>query len=217
MILYIPAGTLFQSSPPPISRPEVIFVSQPFSWIPVAISLFQFLALLAFAIYTFHTGTRQKVRERRAAWFHKVVVDPLVVRIDTFFTGSVEVLHGAANLVDRDRVCGATVLSQDLKEEIAKFKITMFDLAAEVSRRLQPFDPATERWASDLFDNLEEEVTKWFDAQLFAKPHQRREALDGSLVEFYTSLLRGLLKRNFGTGVELSLMTLSSTLSGKPC
>lgn len=106
-------------------------------------------------------------------------------------------LHKAANLVDRDRVSGATVLSKDLKEEIARFKSAMFDLAAEVSRRLQPFDPATERWASGLFDNLEESVTKWFDAQLSVKPHQRREALDSFLVEFYTSLLRGLMEMEF--------------------
>jgi hypothetical protein len=197
VILHIPLGTLFQSNLPSIGRPEVIFVSQPFSWVPLAISLLQFLALLTFAIYSFRTGTRQKLRERRAAWFHKVVVDPLVVRIDTFFAGSVEVLHGAANLVDRDRVSGATVLSQDLRGEIAKFKSMMFDLAAEVSRRLQPFDPATERWASALFDNLEEEVTKWFDAQLFVKPHQRRDALDNTLGEFYTSLLRGLMQMEF--------------------
>ena len=197
MILYIPAGALPQPNAPPIGRPEVIFVSSPFSWIPVAISLFQFLALLAFAIYTFRTGTRQKLRERQAAWFHKVVVDPLVERIDTFFNGSVEMLHKAADLVDRDRVSGATVLSKDAKEEIAKFKEAMFDLAAEVSRRLQPFDPATERWASGLVDNLEEAVTKWFDAQLSVKPHQRREALDSFLTEFYTSLLRGLMQMEF--------------------
>ena len=197
MILYLLADPLIQPNAPPISRPEVIFVSQPFSWIPVAISLFQFLALLAFAVYTFRIGTRQKLRERQAAWFHKVVVDPLVERIDTFFSASVEILHKAADLVDRDRVSGATVLSKDLKEEIAKFKGAMFVLAAEVSRRLQPFDSATERWASGQFDNLEEAVTKWFDAQLFVKPHQRREDLDSFLTEFYTSLLRGLMQMEF--------------------
>jgi hypothetical protein len=197
VILYVLAGPSVQPNTPPIGRPEVIFVSQPFSWVPAAISLFQFLALLAFAIYTFRTGARQKLRERQAAWFHKVVVDPLVEQIDTFFTVSVGMLHRAADLVDRDRVSGATVLSKDLKEEIAKFKGAMFDLAAEVSRRLQPFDPATERWASGLFDNLEEAVTKWFDAQLFVKPHQRREALDGFLTEFYTSLLQGLMQMEF--------------------
>jgi hypothetical protein len=197
VLLYVLADPLVQPNAPPIGRPEVIFVSQPFSWVPVAISLFQFLALLAFAVYTFRTGRRQKLRERQAAWFHKVVVDPLVERIDTFFTTSVEILHKAADLVDRDRVSGATALSKDLKEEIAKFKGVMFDAAAEVSRRLQPFDPATERWASGLFDNLEEAVTKWFDAQLYVKPHQRREALDSFLVEFYTSIFRGLMQMEF--------------------
>lgn len=197
MLLYVLADPLVQPNAPSIGRPEVIFVSQPFSWVPLAISLFQFLALLAFAVYTFRTGARQKLRERQAAWFHKVVVDPLVERIDTFFTVSVEILHRAADLVDRDRISGATVLSKDLKEEIAKFKGAMFDAAAEVSRRLQPFDPATERWASGLFDNLEEAVTKWFDAQLHVKPHQRREALDSFLVEFYTSIFRGLMEMEF--------------------
>jgi hypothetical protein len=197
VLLYVLVGPLVESVAQPTGHPEVIFVSQPFSWVPVAISLFQFLALLAFAVYTFRTGARQKIRERQAAWFHKVVVDPLVERIDTFFTVSVEMLHKGADLVDRDRVSGATVLSRDTKEEIGKFKDAMFDLAAEVSRRLQPFDPATERWASGLFDNLEEAVTKWFDAQLSVKPHQRREDLGSFLVEFYTSIFRGLMQMEF--------------------
>jgi hypothetical protein len=197
VILHISAILVIPLDAPPISRPEVIFVSSPFNWLPVAISVFQFLALLAFAIYTFQSNSRQKIRERQAAWFHKVVVDPLVSQIDIFFTASVAMLHTAADLVDRDRVSGANVLSHESKQEIAKFKSTMFDLAAEVSRRLQPFDPATERWASGLFDNLEEAVTKWFDSQLFVKPHQRRQDLDSFLVEFYTSLLRGLMQMEF--------------------
>jgi hypothetical protein len=187
-------------SPPVVlqfSRPEVIFVTSPFSWVPTAISLFQFVALLGFAIYTFHSGGQQKIRERRAAWFHKVVADHLTTRIDGFFSASLETLRRAADLVDRDRVAGATTMSEDLKQSIADFKNTMFDLASEVSRRLQPFDSSTESWASRLFENLEEDVTKWFDSQLLIKPHQRRESLDSILIEFYTSLVRGLIRMEF--------------------
>src|ERR1700687_3493140 len=192
---------LTNSSTPPISlqfaRPQVIFVDQPFSWIPTAISAFQFLALLALAIYTFRSQGQQKIRERQAAWFHKVVVDPLIERIDDFFNRSLEMLHKAADLVDRDRSLGATAISDQPKKDIAVFKGVMFGLAAEVSRRLGPFDPAAESWANGLFEELEENLMQWFDSQLLMKPHQRRDALDSILIEFYKSLLRGLIRMEF--------------------
>jgi hypothetical protein len=179
------------------SRPEVIFVDQPFSWIPTAISVFQFVALLGFAIYTFRFQAQQKIRERQAAWFHKVVVDPLIDRIDDFFSRSLETLHIAAGLVDKDRLSGASAISQQPKHEIAFFKEKMFGLSAEVSRRLGPFDSKVQVWAAGLFDKLEEDVTRWFDSQLLTMPHQRREDLDNILVEFYKTLLRGLIRMEF--------------------
>ncbi len=192
---------LASSSPPPISlqfgRPQVIFIDHPFSWVPTAISVFQFVALLAFAVYTFHSQGQQKIRERRAAWFHKVVVDPLVDRVDDFFTRSLEMLHKAADLVDRDRALAATAISEQPKQDIAVFKGVMFGLSAEVSRRLKPFDSAADAWANELFERLEEDLMRWFDSQLVIKPHQRRDALDSILVDFYRRLMGGLIRMEF--------------------
>jgi hypothetical protein len=73
----------------------------------------------------------------------------------------------------------------------------MFGLAAEVSRRLGPFDQHVQTWAAGLFEKLEEDVTRWFDSQLLTEPHQHRDALDSILIEFYQSLLRGLIHTEF--------------------
>jgi hypothetical protein len=177
--------------------PEIVFLEQAYSWIPTVVSLTQFAFLFGLTIYMFRSGARQKVRERQAAWYHKAVVDPLIPRIDNFFTAGTTSLHSIADLVDRCRSTGGTDCDRELKKQVAGFKRDLYSLSSDVSRRLLPFDESKERWATEMFEALENEVTEWINQQLIAEPYQYRPDLDAVLNKRNTALIRGLMEAEF--------------------
>lgn len=173
------------------------FETETLPWLPIILSFVQFILLGLLTIYTFRNGSRQKVRERQAAWYHKVVVDPLIPRIEESFCSITPLLHEAAKIAERDRTNGLKSLSSDLKQPISKFKAALFTLASDLSLRLSVFSQKLERDVAAEVDHTEEEVTAWFDGFLNSEPHDQRLSLDNIIRERHTKLLTALMSFEF--------------------
>jgi hypothetical protein len=179
--------------------PDILFLEQPFNWLQIAVSIFQILFLGFLTIYTFRSGARQKLAERRAAWYHKLVVDPMITKISEFFEKAEVTLCGAAELAESHRAEAKKGIGTDAKKKIATFKKSLYEISRDLQYRLSPFGSDHEKKVSDLMDALEDDVTAWFDFQAKAAAHEQREDLSKLLKRAEVSLFRSLIDIEFET------------------
>jgi hypothetical protein len=146
------------------SSPQVIFVSAPFSWLPVALAAIQFLVLTVWAIYAYHRANTLKLREREATWYHKLVVDYSVENLTNFFRDSSEDLEAAAKDFKQHRDRGRQDLADGtIQSALAKFGTDLHGIANRVSDRIAVFDQATQQQFLKITDDLQGKVSHWFE------------------------------------------------------
>ncbi len=145
------------------------------SLLPAGLSFVQFILLCCLTIYTFRGGAAQKVAEREAAWYHKIVVDHAVAQIATSFRAISEVLCSAAGECEKLRAIGNDdALDPVIKNTIAAFKSQVFALSEDIAGRVSTFEENLVKLVIQRLERLEDEVTEWFDKFGSAKPFEER-------------------------------------------
>jgi len=85
--------------PPAGGVPQIVFIEQAFTWLPILISFAQFLLLAGLTFYIFRKNAAQKITERHAAWFHKLIVEGALPKVIEFSDVSCDELRVSARKV----------------------------------------------------------------------------------------------------------------------
>jgi hypothetical protein len=189
----------------PSGSPQTLILQMPPDRYGRAIQIAQAILLMAqtallviIAIWTSRTGSRQKIRERRAGWYHKVVVDYALPSISDFFRkASSNLQRTAAECTTFRNSSQALPLDLVVKKAVAEFKIALYKVQDDVADRAAVFDLELKEAVSALLDALEEDVTEWLDVHAFSHTRQNEKELPKLLAESQTELLKILYDFEF--------------------
>jgi hypothetical protein len=131
---------------------------------------------------TFLFGYRKRIRERRAAWYQKVVVDESLPKLFEFFRNTEGSLFAAVSDCQRNSETARKTLSNKVTGAIATFSTHLTDVQNFIAERLIVFDePAAEDLAGR-FEALQDDVAKWFEDCVVKKRGKREQMRDILLV-----------------------------------
>ncbi len=164
-------------------------------WLPYLPVCIQFL-LLATTIALFWTGGIQKVRERQAEWYHKVVVDPAIGAIKDFASKLLEILCARAT------ECENVTLTDNERAQLRKLallnaKQLVYQLRSDMEFRLSTFDHSLEQKFVNELETLEDNVSKWFVKQEVRKCYEAQGSLPEILKLAENRLLQVLMQFEF--------------------
>jgi hypothetical protein len=170
------------------------------TWAPVTLSFLQFCGLAWLTWYIFVRGTKLKTAERKANWYHKIVVDHSIRVLAEFFDGTKEILCNCT-----ERLPGltgqATQTEYDalVRSTIAEFADRLRLMRDDLSGRLSFFNSkVTERFL-ERADRLEDDVTDWFDAYKRARQFEQRDSLPKLFIDCQNELLGIINQFEFDT------------------
>lgn len=172
------------------------------TWAPAIINVIQFAGLAVLTLFTFSRGSKQKVDEREAVWYHKVVVDHALAAMADFFFQSQILLEERTNKLKE--LSGATFqqeFDETVSKTLAEIKSKLHQMSLDIAGRLAFFNTAPTRDFLKHADNLEDEIAKWFDTFKRAEPFLERKSLpqilrDSQIVMF--SVLRDFEFKSWG-------------------
>jgi len=179
-------------STPPCVSPTVIYTSgsRLEIWLPVGLGFLQFVGLAYLTYHIFASGARQKVAEREAKWFHKIVVDYCIDMMAAFFDLSRAALCDCALELPKLQAAGKHAESDALiRKTLADFKRALHTMSTDASRRISFFDEAAEKRFLERGDRLEDEITAWFEAYVNGQPFDQRASLPRALTACQNELL----------------------------
>lgn len=181
--------------------PRIIFAESPWwqAYIPALIGLVQFLILAGLTYFIYWSNATQKIRERQADWYHKVVVDHAVEKLKELFGQLQKDLFTAAEEVDTLRATDIDKARERCKGAIAKAKLTIFELRSEMGFRLSVFNPQLEHEFTQQLELLENKIVDWFTRQPDRHPYDSASSLPTLLAKAQIQLLRQLMRHEFST------------------
>jgi hypothetical protein len=134
------------------------------------------------SVTTFLLGYRKRIRERRAAWYQKVVVDESLPKLFEFF-GNVEGdLFAAVSDCQKNSEGGRKTLSNKVTAAIAAFSTRLADVQNFTAERLVVFDERAAERLADRFEMLQDDVVDWFEDCVVKKRRKSEEMRDLLLV-----------------------------------
>jgi hypothetical protein len=157
----------------------------------------QFLALAGLTFYVFWSNATQKIKERHAEWYHKVVVDYAVAKLEASFADLQRTLLEAAVRVDTLSRADLTAAREESKKAISQVKRTIFDLRSEMGFRLSAFDSVLEDSFTKHLETLENETMEWFALQPDRNCYDANTSLPAILAKAQVNLLRELMTYEF--------------------
>jgi hypothetical protein len=123
---------------PTIPAPRIIVSDNPYDWLinylPTAVGFVQFLLLFFLTVYTFRNAAIQKVAEREATWYHKVVVDFSISSVTNFVEQSIPLLESMLREAEQNPSYNLKV-----RDGISKFKSRLSRLLDGLQRRIECF------------------------------------------------------------------------------
>jgi hypothetical protein len=183
----------------PQKPPEILFLEQPFNWIQTLVSVLQIMFLGFLTFYTFRSNANQKIAERQAGWYHKLVVDPMIDVISTFFDEAEDILCSAAKLAAEQRSAKKSGIGAEARKKIAAFKKKHFQVSRDLQYRIEPFGPGHAQRIEALMEEFENVVTGWFEKESKAAPHDAKDDLIKALKEAEVGLFKELIDIEFET------------------
>jgi len=170
------------------------------AWLPIALNLIQFLLLCGLTYYVFAKNAQQKVAEREANWYHKIVVDHCIDLLASFFQRETQILCECIVELDQFRVSKQEEdVDKLIRGTLANFKARLHTLNADASGRLSFFDKYSEQRFLNRMDKLEDEVTEWFNIYKNAQPFDNRCSFPHILTECQNYLLETIKSYEFQT------------------
>jgi hypothetical protein len=191
--------TLLLIVAPANASPTQTYILQPAgpweTWTPIALGFAQFCVLAWITWYVFVDGSRQKVAEREATWYHKIVVDHSIQAMSGFFAIATKALCVCSiDLLQLADAKTEAAYDQKIRETLAAFKKSLAEMRNDVSGRLAFFDAKTHSSFLARTDRLEDEIALWFDAYKKAQAYDHRTSLPEVLNSCQSELL-GIIKQ----------------------
>jgi len=159
-------------------------------WLPVGLSFLQFVGLAYLTYHIFASGARQKVAEREAKWYHKIVVDYCIDLMATFFDATRSALCDCA--IELPKLEAAEKHGEFdtlIRRTLADFKRKLHTMSTDASRRISFFDAEAEKGFLERVDRLEDEIAAWFDSYINGQPFDQRASLPRALSACQNELL----------------------------
>lgn len=176
---------------PPDKSQRLVLIAQ------TIVLLAQTAVLSTIAVWTFYSGSKQKMRERRGAWYQKAVVDHLLPALASFFKKQNELLTIAAARCSELRDNPDTgILLGHVKSTIAEFKDELHSVG-EICERTAVFDSALRSSLRGTFDGLEESVSEWFDIHAFSRSRLNAKKIRELLFTCETTVIKKLYDFEF--------------------
>ena len=170
------------------------------TWAPIALNLIQFMCLAGLTYYIFARGSRQRVAERKAKWYHKIVVDHCVEALREFFRDSETLLCGCSlELSKIDPGNQPEKFDQLIQGALANFKAKLHAINMDASGRISFFDEATTKLLLARVDKFEDDVAAWFDQYKKSQPFDHRTSLPRLLTKCQNELLEIIMNYEFST------------------
>ncbi len=158
---------------PPLPPVRIIINDNPYDWLFTYLSailgFIQFVFLFCLTVYTFRSAAHQKLSERKATWYHKVVVDFSITNVSAFVERNIPLLESL--ITEMHAYPG---YSPEVRDGISKFKVDLSTLLDALQRRVECFPASPTKKLSVAFLELEDQVTEWFDPAKFDLQDVRR-------------------------------------------
>jgi len=153
-------------------------------------------AVALISISTFAVGYRKRIKERRANWYQKVVVDACLPRIFEFFEKTQTGLVNAAAECARCSGQNRKTLSSKVTAAIAAFSEDLIPVKDFVTERLIIFDVKDAGKFEARMLQLQDDISNWFEESVVKKRNNAGEVQDLLLVA-QREILRLLYESEF--------------------
>ena len=183
-----------------MGAPQIVFLDQPLNWVPTILNLLQFILLAALTYYIFRRNTGQKVRERRADWYQKLVVDGAVPVLIKFVDKSCDELRVSARKISEMKANNAhhTEIDAFVTDTAVKtFKDSLGRAQRYLCAQTRIFDAKLEQLMANRFMQLEDDVTNWFNKEVHSEPDAARVDLTNLLIQCQTEIVNALIECEF--------------------
>ena len=199
MLLSIPVQITIQSIEANSRKPSYLVPTV--SIMQIIVGVLQAYILWRLTFYIFERNAEQKISERQSGWFHKVVVDPQLLRLSDFFGGSLSALSTAAEKCNQIKSSGSKLEQFDSVAQSAmqKFTDSMLPVRRILIDSTACFDQGLAKTVGELLLNLQDDVTEWFDKFKNSRPTDSRGSLDEIIAECHNKLLISLKEFDFKT------------------
>ncbi len=179
--------------------PDIIFLDQPFGWIPILVGAAQTLLIVGVTIYIFLGESRRKTSERNAAWFHKVAVDPSIRHCFDYFPREVGTLEASAVKCEQLKFTSGdkSQLNGCVQGALQDFRSRLRPIRNSVSDLALIFCPTLRQAIFDRFNLFEDDVAGWFDRLQSSKAGDRRESLPNIVSACQSDVLKILKEYEF--------------------
>jgi hypothetical protein len=157
----------------------------------------QSVLALALTYHIFRNNTKQKTAERKAAWFHKVAVDPSIEKCFDYFGVEISFLDEAANACEQLKYQDNAALNALVTARLQEFRSRLTPIRSGVSDLALIFDTRLRQSIFDRFNLLEDEVAEWFDKLQLSKPADPRESLSNMVTSCQSDVLKLLREYEF--------------------
>lgn len=154
------------------------------------------VAVALISLTTFTLGYRKRIKERRANWYQKVVVDACLPKIFEFFDKTQTDLANAAAECARCTGQNRKTLSSKVTAAIAGFSEELIPVKDFVTERLIIFDEKDAAKFEARMLQLQDDVSNWFSEFALKKRSNPREVQDILLIT-QREILRLLYESEF--------------------
>jgi hypothetical protein len=185
-------------------EPVVTCVTAPSppNWWPVIVGGIQFLIGLGLTIYTFAKSARQKTEERRASWYHKVVVDRALPLLFSYADSERSLIEKAAWDCEAARMNVANPgadIDFRYSAAVAEFQARLRPLRAEIVNIALVFDEELSKSVASHMLNLDDSMSDWFYQAKSQGTLRVTKTVGEILSDFHRDVLSDLRKYEFET------------------
>ena len=195
---------------PASEQPIIVVVQQKLGWIPSVLSFVQFLGLAYLSVYTFHRTRQDKIeesdraiadkrRERRAVWFHKVVVDEALKKVPEFTEKTSCRLRELSKAYMRDKIDPNFQGDPEdqIREAIGEFQIGLSEVTTSLAARIRVLDIDLAKALLSNSDQYEAKVSNWLNGLITRQPFDKCESLPDVIAEGEVAILKLLCDSEF--------------------
>ena len=178
--------------PTPPSAPQIIFLDQPYDWVPTLVNVLQFVLLATLTYYIFRRQYRQKTIERHAEWYHRVVTDFAIEKVTSHSETARTILVKVAKEVGQLKAILAPsgAIDNVVTQGLAEFKAVLYVVSRSIAGRLFVFDQQLERSFRELCDALEDNVADWLQDVARAAPGEPLPGISALLNDWQSNSLK---------------------------
>ena len=187
-----------QASPTPVAAPLHAWIQPTVGIVQIIVTILLAFILWRLSFIVFVRNAEQKIAERNAEWFHKVVVDPQLIALTDFFQEAGELLHQGAETCETAKFNkDQAVLEASAERAIKSFNDLLLPTQRSLSDTVACFDGDLALQTRQSFEKLQDKITDWFEELLEATAVDARQSLPGILSTCKNEIISRLRKFDF--------------------